>query len=157
MNQYESGKFYEGRIVPIHRGGYMRRPIVERKLRSVLPCEADSPYSHTAKATINGKTVKVVRYRKAIVGLDHCWHVHTTPARISSNAAPTPVTFKRKLVLKECPYDFGLGKGVIAEDEITYEKRKKDADDYLLAVQISRDNRDWINSHVEVQIEEVED
>lgn len=65
------------------------------------------------------------------------------------------VTLKRRLVVKGCERDFGIGPGVLVEDEITYSNVSRTGNLYPLAVQISRDNEAMIKEYVKVELEEV--
>lgn len=80
------------------------------------------------------------------------------------------VTFKRQVVLKgNCPTDWGLGKGVIHTDEITYEipvelntnffdkegNFNKNADQRLF-FQMQQDADNLIKDHITVEVEAID-
>ena len=66
------------------------------------------------------------------------------------------ITFKRRLVVIGCKKDFGLGEGVIAEDEATYsDLNNRGFDSLLFAASLIRDEEDFILRHVKVVLEEV--
>ena len=62
------------------------------------------------------------------------------------------ITYERKLVLRRCKKDFGLGVGVIASDEIRFKKRRGRQPDMMMLASVLHDvNQQLINAHVEVQ------
>ena len=65
-------------------------------------------------------------------------------------------TFKRMLRIKDCPEDFGLGIGIIAEEEITYWLKKAEFDSALFAHQMIMDGMKMIEDNIEVILEQVD-
>lgn len=64
--------------------------------------------------------------------------------------------FKRSITIKYCDVDFGIGAGVLAEDEIVY----RIDDNYskaLLTARIIEDLEDFIQSVIDIKFEEIDE
>ena len=65
-------------------------------------------------------------------------------------------TFKRSLILKGCKKDFGLGTGVLVQDQIKFsDERRWGWKHPSFLMSILDNNQEFINQHIEVKMVEI--